>query len=70
MMCEMNGLEKDGREVGRQPSDASGAPPRGTEAELSVTLNITHCLVYFPSPQNEELVHVQMNGQSSGLGPV
>lgn len=30
-------------------------------AELSVALNIIHCLVYFPRPQTAELVHVQMD---------
>ena len=33
MMCEMNSLGKEGRGVGKQPRDASGAPPTGTEAQ-------------------------------------
>lgn len=61
MMCEMNSLGKDGREVGKQPRDASGAPPTRTEAQLPVTLNSPLCLGYFPNPQREELVHVQMD---------
>lgn len=31
------------------------------QAELFVALNIIHCLVYFPSPQKVELVHIQMD---------
>ena len=70
MMCEMNSLGKDSREVGKQPRDASGAPPRGTEAELPVTLNSPLCLGYFPNPQREELVVSKWIDRSSGLGHV
>lgn len=65
----MNGSEKDGREVSRQHSDTPGTSSwRGQStvfafpgAELSVALNIIHCLVYLPRPQTAELVHVQMD---------